>query len=72
MILVDIDIPETCRECPMSCQHNGVNEETQKLERQILCRVDWRKHEPMDEGCPIVRKLEMENKDVFTVSDLHD
>lgn len=56
MILVNIDIPETCRECPMSCQHNGINRETQRMELQILCRVDWRQHEPMDETCPIIKR----------------
>ena len=66
MILVNIDIPETCRECPMSCQHNAVNEETQRLELQILCRVDWRRHKPMDNGCPIKGEVK-ENRWTFIV-----
>lgn len=66
MVLVDIDIPKTCRECPMSCQYNGINRATQRIERQILCRVDWRKHQPMDNGCPIKGKVE-ENRWTFIV-----
>lgn len=57
MILVNIDIPETCRECPLSCQYNGINRETQRMERQILCRVDWRQHKPLDRNCPILGRL---------------
>ena len=67
MILVNIDIPESCRECPMSCQHNGINRETQRMELQILCRVDWRKHHPMDNGCPIKGEVK-ENRWTFIVS----
>ena len=61
MVLVNIDIPETCRECPMSFQYIGINRDAQRIERQILCRVDWRQHEPMDDCCPI-----MEQQDDYT------
>ncbi len=63
MVLVSIDLPKNCRECPMSCQINGNNQDTLS---EILCRVDWRKHEPMNNGCPIKGEVK-ENRWIYIV-----
>ena len=66
MVLVSIDLPKNCRECPMSCYYNNINHDTQTIERQILCRVDWRRHEPMNKGCPIKGEVK-ENRWIYIV-----
>ena len=48
MLLIDIPKPTTCRECPMSCQIPIFSGEV-----EIRCRTDFKKHEPLDETCPI-------------------
>ena len=66
MVLVNIDLPKNCRECPMSCQINGDNQDIQNKVSEILCNVDWRKHEPMNKGCPIKGEVK-ENRWIYIV-----
>lgn len=48
MIVVDIDSPKSCAECPMNCRTSN---------NVVLCRNDMRKHTVMDEGCLIIGEV---------------
>lgn len=56
MLLVDLEMPKTCKDCPMSCR--GFAPEHGIYFDDVICRTDYNKHEPMDDGCPIKGKLD--------------
>lgn len=56
MIVIDIPMPKTCAECPLSYWVRTRDHDLYKA----LCQVDMDTHKPMSDGCPIV---DMSNKD---------
>lgn len=59
MLIVDLPVPKTCSECLMNCiqpnipPSDNVTSYNPLEYYQVLCRFDFRKHEPLDELCPI-------------------
>ena len=61
MIILDVDTPNSCRECFLSCQMPNIPPTgTKEMEYYdpsvssvIICRKDYKIHTPMDKDCPI-------------------
>jgi len=73
MLVMDLEVPETCRKCLCSCQvPNWPNSSDFDGQYQkILCRKDMKEHVPMDEGCPIQKTGRLIDADAL-VRDLDD
>lgn len=66
MLLIDLPVPKSCRECLLSCQipnvpptDNRVYDEPYDPSKMsvIICRRDYKIHTVMDKGCPIKKEI---------------